>query len=93
MPHQKADPIKHCRDMRELLTRKRFAWRPAGGPQRVPEANPLFPGVCEQPTGCAAEHPRVACAACNPGGELRGMRDDREAARSPQGPNPPTTIR
>ena len=45
----------------KLLTRKRFMkmGRAAGGPQ-VPEANRCSEAcTAKQPTGCAAEHPRV----------------------------------
>jgi DNA (cytosine-5)-methyltransferase 1 len=81
-------PGEGLRDMRDTADPKEVCERTSGGSQRVPKADPLLPSVCEQPTGSAAEHSRVACAACNPGGELRGMRDNGKAACSPQGSQP-----
>lgn len=76
---------KELRNMRRAVGTEEIRQRPAGGPQRVPEADALFTGVREQSEGSAGRQSSLASTQDQEEGPLRGLRNDREPAHSPQG--------
>jgi site-specific DNA-cytosine methylase len=81
-------PGQGLRNLRDTTDPQAVCERTAGGPQRVPEADPLLPIVCEQPTGSASGQPPLEGAADQGEGSLRGLRDNGETPHSSQGQEP-----
>lgn len=73
------------RDMRDSTDSQTVCEWTIGGPHGISEAPPLFPSMCQQSDNSTGRFASLASKTVDALGLLRGLRDEREVARSSRG--------